>query len=314
MPTRPAMNRSEWALLLILGGLWGGSFFFNSIAMRELPPLTFVALRVVIAGLLLIGAMRVRRLPFPRSRAVWGVAFGMGVLNAALPWTLISWGQIRVPAGAASMLQACTPLFTVLLAHVLTPDEKLTGRKIAGVLFGLVGVAVMIGPEALGGLTRDLVSQAAIVIAAVSYAGAAVLSRRYAALGVAPLAAATGQVLCAAALLVPMAIAVDQPWSLAPISLQAWGAVISIAAFSTALAYVLLFRLVATAGASNTSLVTLLVPVSAILLGAAFLGERLDAGQVGGMALIGVGLLVSDGRLGGGLLRRGRPVAESGVG
>ncbi|MBW3617735.1 MAG: DMT family transporter [Proteobacteria bacterium] len=303
------MNRSEWALLLILGGLWGGSFFFNSVAMRELPPLTFVALRVVLAGALLLLAMRVRRLPFPRSRAVWAVALGMGVLNAALPWTLISWGQIRVPAGAASTLQACTPLFTVLLAHALTRDEKLTGGKIAGVLFGLVGVGVMIGPDALGGLTRDFVSQAAIVLAAVSYAGAAVLSRRFAALGVAPLAAATGQVLCAAVLLLPLALAVDHPWALPPISLEAWGAVISIAVLSTTLAYVLLFRLVATAGASNASLVTLLVPVSAILLGALFLGERIEAGQMAGMALIGVGLLISDGRLGASLLRRGRPIA-----
>jgi len=291
------MTSGEWSLLIFLGLVWGGSFFFNGVAVRELPPLTFVALRVALAGALLLLAMGVRRLPLPRSRAVWALALGMGVLNAALPWSLITWGQTRIPAGAASILQASTPLFAVLAAHWLTHDEKLTGGKIAGVLFGLAGVAVMMGPEVLSGLTRELPAQLAMIAAAVAYAGAAVLSRRYAALGVAPLAAATGQVLCAAVLLVPAALAMDRPWTLPPPGLATWGAVIGIAAISTALAYVLLFRLVATAGAGNTALVTLVVPVSAVLLGALFLGERLEPQQAVGMALILFGLLVSDGRL-----------------
>jgi len=294
---RRSMTSGEWSLLIFLGLVWGGSFFFNGVAVRELPPLTFVALRVALAGALLLLAMGVRRLPLPRSRAVWALALGMGVLNAALPWSLITWGQTRIPAGAASILQASTPLFAVLAAHWLTHDEKLTGGKIAGVLFGLAGVAVMMGPEVLSGLTRELPAQLAMIAAAVAYAGAAVLSRRYAALGVAPLAAATGQVLCAAVLLVPAALAMDRPWTLPPPGLATWGAVIGIAAISTALAYVLLFRLVATAGAGNTALVTLVVPVSAVLLGALFLGERLEPQQAVGMALILFGLLVSDGRL-----------------
>ena len=302
-PANRSMSGPEWALLIFLGLVWGGSFFFNGVAVRELPPATFVALRVALAAAVVSGLLAARRLPWP-GREGWAVAFGMGMLNAALPFCLIVWAQTRIESGTASILNATTPLFTALAAHLLLRDERLTPGRVAGLAAGLAGVAVLIGPDAIRGLGGDVLAQAAVVAAAVSYAFAAVLGRSYARLGVAPMAAAAGQLICAAAVLAPVALMVDRPWTLAPPSAATWGAVLGIALLSTALAYVLLFRLLATAGATNTSLVTLVVPVSAVLLGVLFLGERLHPEQAVGMALIAGGLLVSDGRLGSLLGRR----------
>jgi drug/metabolite transporter (DMT)-like permease len=221
----------------------------------------------------------------------------MGLLNNVAPFCLIVWGQAHIASALAAILNATTPLSTVVVAHFLTDDEKMTGKRLAGVLFGLAGVAVMIGPDALKGLGGDLAAQLAVLLAAVSYAFAGVYGRRFARMGVAPLGAATGQVTASTIVLAPIALLVDRPWTLAPPSLAVWGAVVGIAALSTALAYVLYFRILATAGATNLLLVTFLIPISAILLGVLLLGERLDLRHFVGMALIGAGLAAIDGRL-----------------
>ena len=300
------MTPAEWGMLCVLGALWGGSFFFNAIAVRELPPMTFVALRLSLGAAILFVVMRARGLALPRRREVWLIAVALGLLNAAIPYSLTVWGQTRIDSGAASILNATTPLFTVVVAHLFTRDEKITANGVLGLLAGLAGVAVMIGPEALAGMTREIPGQLAVVASGFCYACAGVLGRRYSAMGVTSLAAAALQLGCGAILLAPLALYVDRPWTLAAPSLQAWGAVVGIAVLSTALAYVLLFRLLATVGATNTSLVTLLVPVSAVLLGVLVLGERLRPEHLAGMALIAFGLALSDGRLLSAVTGRGR--------
>jgi drug/metabolite transporter (DMT)-like permease len=297
MSTSPRMTLFDWSLLLALSILWGGSFFFVGVAVKALPPFTIVLLRVAIAAAALHVVLRLAGVQFPRDFVTWRAFFGMGLLNNAIPFSLIVWGQTHIASGLASILNATTPLFTVVVAHVLTSDERLSKGRIAGVLVGLAGVAVLIGPQALEGLGQDVVAQLAIIGAAISYAFAAIFGRRFKRMGVPPLATAAGQVTASTMLLLPVALLVDRPWTLPIPGLEAIGAVGGLALFSTALAYVLFFRILASAGAVNLSLVTFLIPVSAIVLGSFLLGETLVLSDFLGMALIGVGLAAIDGRL-----------------
>lgn len=290
------MTPLEWAMLLALSGVWGGSFFFNGIAVRELPVLTVVVSRVALAALILLVLLRARGERLPRGRRVWAAFFGMGLLNNAIPFSLIVWGQQHIASGVASILNAATPLFTVLLAHVLTRDERMTAGRLAGVLTGFGGVAVMIGAEALGDLGVQVAAQLMCLAATVSYALAGIYGRRFRAMGISPMGTATGQVMASSLMLLPVMLLVDRPWTLTMPGPAAIGALAGVAAISTALAYVLYFRILATAGATNLSLVTFLIPVSAILLGTLFLGEVLLARHLAGMALIGAGLAAIDGR------------------
>lgn len=290
------MTSLEWAMLLALATVWGGSFFFNGIAVRELPVFTVVVSRVALAAIILLAFLRLRGERMPRDRRVWAAFFGMGLLNNAIPFSLIVWGQQHVASGVASILNASTPLFTVILAHFLTSDERMTGGKFAGVLIGFAGVAVMIGSDALGGLGVHVVAQFMCLAGAVSYAFAGIYGRRFRAMGISPMSTATGQVVASSLILLPLMMGVDQPWTLPAPSVTAVGALIGVAAISTALAYVLYFRILATAGATNLLLVTFLIPVSAILLGTLFLGEVLLPRHFAGMALIGAGLAAIDGR------------------
>ncbi|MET7244566.1 DMT family transporter [Methylobacterium sp. EM32] len=298
---RPISNRpmtpSEWGLLLGLSVLWGGSFFFVGVALRALPPLTLVSLRVGLAAAILALVLRLRGIPMPRGASVWLAFLGAAFLNNAVPFCLIAWGQTHIASGLAAILNATTPLFGVLVAHVLTDDERLTPNRLAGVLAGLAGVAVMVGPSVLAGLGGEALAQGAVLLAALSYAFAGIYGRRFKRMGIPPLSAAAGQVAAATLLLGPVALAVDRPWTLAAPPVAAVAAVIGLAALSTALAYVIFFRLLASAGATNLMLVTFLIPVSALLLGALVLGEPVVPRQLLGMALIGLGLVAIDGRL-----------------
>jgi drug/metabolite transporter (DMT)-like permease len=290
------MSALEWGMLLALATVWGGSFFFNEVAVRDLPVLSVVVGRVALAALILMAILRLRGERLPRGRRIW-IAFAcMGLMNNALPFSLIVWGQQHIASGVASILNAATPLFTVLLAHVLTRDERMTGGKITGVLIGLAGVAVMIGVGALRDLGVHVAAQLMCLMAAVSYALAGIFGRRFRGMGVSPMATATGQVIASSLILLPLALIVDRPWGLAPPGIAAIGALIGVATLSTALAYTLYFRILATAGATNLLLVTFLVPASAILLGTLILGEVLLVRHMMGMALIGAGLAAIDGR------------------
>jgi drug/metabolite transporter (DMT)-like permease len=292
-----AMTAREWAMLIALSVLWGGSFFFNGVAVRELPPLTIVLARVGIAALALWLVLAALRIQVPRVPGLAAAFLGMGLLNNAVPFTLFVWGQGHIASGLAAILNATTPLFTVLVAHVLTRDERLTAGKAAGVIVGFAGVVVMLGPDLLAGLGTGLWAQLACLAAALSYAFAGVYGRRFRRMGVPPLATAAGQVTASTLVMIPLVLVVEQPWTLPSPGAGTWGALLGIGLLSTALAYVLYFRLLAAAGATNLLLVTFLIPVSAILLGTLVLGERLAPRHLAGMALIGAGLALMDGRL-----------------
>jgi drug/metabolite transporter (DMT)-like permease len=295
--TNRSMNALEWVMLLCLSVLWGGSFFFTEIAVKELPPLTIALLRVGLAAIILNVVTRAMRLRLPACGRIWIAFFGVGLLNNAIPFSLIAWGQTHIPSGLASVLNATAPLWTVVVAHVLTADEKMTASRLFGVFLGFLGVVVIIGPEALTGLATNFLAQLTVLAAALSYAFAGVFGRQFKRMGVAPVLTATGQVTASTVMLIPAAVMVDRPWNLNPPGLHTWGALLGIAALSTALAYVLYFRLLETAGATNLLLVTFLVPASAMILGSTFLAERLDPRTFPGMALIGLGLAAIDGRL-----------------
>lgn len=291
-----SMDMSEWILLIALAMVWGGSFFFNEIALRELPVFTVVVSRVALAAVILLIVMRIRSERMPRDRRICTAFLCMGLLNNVIPFSLIVAGQQHIASGVASVLNASTPLFTVIFAHFLTSDERLTTGKLVGVLIGFTGVAAMIGADVLRDLGADVIAQAMCLGGAISYALAGIYGRRFRAMGVSALGTATGQVIASTMILVPIEVIIDRPWTLPPPSLSAIEALIGVAAISTALAYVLYFRILSTAGATHLLLVTFLIPVSAILLGTAFLDEALQGKHIAGMALIGLGLAAIDGR------------------
>lgn len=295
-PSSRPMTLSEWGMLLTLSMLWGGAFFFNGVAVRELPVFTIVVSRVALAALILLAVLRLSGERLPAGRQVWAALLVMGLLNNVFPFTLIVGGQQHIASGVASILNASTPLFTVVFAHFLTADEKFDPGRLAGVVIGFLGVAVMIGLDTAQALGADVVAQLMCLAAAVSYAFAGIYGRRFRALGISPMATAAGQVTASSAVLMPLMLVVDRPWTLEMPSLAAVGALVGLAALSTAFAYVLFFRILSTAGATNLALVTFLIPVSAILLGVLFLGETLLARHLAGMVLIGLGLAALDGR------------------
>ena len=290
------MSATEWALLLALAVIWGGSFFFNAVALTPLPPFTIVALRAGLGAALLCLAVRLTGARFPAEPSAWAAFFVMSLFNNAIPFSLIAWGQQHIPSGLASILNATTPIFTVLVAHALTRDERLTPLRFAGVLLGFAGVVLMIGPDMLAEAASHVVAEIAVLGAALSYAYSAVYARRFAKDGQAPIVTAAGMFIAATAMTVPLALVLDRPWTLALPGWQVWGALLGLAGLSSFLAYIIYYRILATAGAVNLMLVTFLIPVSAILLGTLVLGERLGANHFLGMATIGLGLAAIDGR------------------
>lgn len=308
MPAMPQsaaqhMNAGSWALLLTLSILWGGSFFFAEVALVGLPPLTVVMLRVTLAATALHAALWLSGRGLPSSPRVWCAFLAMGFLNNAVPFSLIVWGQTQIASGLAAILNATTPLFTVVVAGAMLTDERFTPAKAVGVLLGLAGVGLIVGPETLAGLDDDLWAQLACLGAALSYAFAGVFGRRFKRFGLTAMQTAAGQLTGSSLLMVPLALAVDRPWTLAPPTHEVWAAVIGLALLATALAYILYFRILARAGATNLLLVTFLIPVSANLLGWLVLHERLAVHHFAGMALIALGLAAIDGRIARGVAR-----------
>jgi drug/metabolite transporter (DMT)-like permease len=292
-----AMSLGDWARIAILSIIWGGSFFFIGVAVNGLPPFTIVGLRVGIAALALHVIVRATGQRMPLNRETWVAFFGMGFLNNLLPFCLIVWGQTRIASGLASILNATTPLFAIIVTHLLTEDEKMTPNRLGGVLIGLSGVVMIIGTDALKGMGADVLAQFAVLGAAICYSLAGVFGRRFRRLGVSPLITATGQVSASTVMLLPLAILADRPWQLPVPGIEIWGAIIGLALISTAFAYIIFFRVLASAGVTNIMLVTFLIPVSAILLGVTFLGEHLQVKHLVGMGLIGLGLAAIDGRI-----------------
>jgi drug/metabolite transporter (DMT)-like permease len=257
-------------------------------------PIRLLFARVGIAAAALGLALYASGQRMPRSMALWRAFLVMGALNNLIPFSLIFWGQTRITGGLAAILNATTPLFAVVLAHFLTPDERMTRNRLGGVLLGVAGVAVLIGPAAIDELGLQLLAQIAVLGAALSYALAGIYGRRFRHLP--PLVSAAGQVSATTVLMLPVLLWADGAWRVPLPGPWTWGAILGLGLLSTALAYLIYFRLLASAGATNLLLVTFLIPVSAIVLGASLLGERLEPRSFGGMALIALGLAAIDGR------------------
>jgi len=288
------MGAAAWAMLLGLSVIWGGSFFFIKIALEGMAPFTLVLGRVAVGGLVLHALLRAMGQRMPTSPRLWADFTVMGLLGCLVPFSLISWGETEIASGLAAILNATTPIFAILIAHRYTTDERLTARRLAGVLIGFAGVIVMIGLEALRGLGPHLLAQLAVLAAAASYACAGVYGRRFHALH--PLVPALGQVTTTALLMIPLVLYFDRPWLRPMPAWRSWGALLALGALSTGLAYVAYFRLLARAGATNLLLVTFLIPATALVLGIGVLGEPIELRQLAGMAIIGSGLAVIDGR------------------
>lgn len=294
MTKQPKMGNSAWLLLFALALLWGGSFFFIELAVEGLPPFTIVLIRVGLAAAVLLTIAILQGEKLPRMPEIWGGFLLMSLLSNVIPFSLITWGQTEITAGLASIMLATTPIFTVILAHFFTTDEKITLPRFVGVLLGICGVTILIGPGFLRGINAQSIGQLAVLGAAVSYGFSALVARRMS--GLPPLVNSAGMLSVATLIMLPLALIIEQPWTIAPGMVPILG-VLGLSLVSTALAYLIYFRLVGLAGASNTSLVTLLIPVSAVLLGAIFLGERLPWSAFVGMAIILCGLIVIDGRV-----------------
>jgi drug/metabolite transporter (DMT)-like permease len=287
------MNLLEWTMLIALALVWAGTFFFAAIAVVEIPPLTIAFLRVSGAALVLLLALYLMGILMPREGSVWAAFFGMGLFNNAIPFSLIFWAQTELTSGVASILNATMPVFTVIAAHLLTKDEKMTKMRFLGVVLGFLGIIVMIGSPISGSIWAHL----AILAAGISYALASIFGKRFAQMGVKPLATATGQVICSAIILLPFALILERPWTNASPSFHVIQAMIAMISLSTAFAYFLYFRILSTAGATNVALVTLLIPPFAVLLGILFLNETLTLQQITGMFIITAGLVSIDGRV-----------------
>jgi len=281
-------------MLMALAVLWGGTFFFVEIALAEVPPLTIVLFRVAGAVPLLYAFIRLRGIALPRDMRIWSAWLVMGALNNAIPFSLIFWGQTRIDSGLAAILNGTAAVFTAVVAAIFLRDEPLTARKLGGAGLGLAGVAVIIGPDLLGGLDLTDLAQLAVLGAALSYAFAGVWARRMLS-GQPAEANAFGMLAGSTVLMFPLVLAIDGV-SPADLSGQIWAALLALSILSTALAYMLYFAILTRAGAANLLLVTLLIPPVAVGLGAVFLGERLSAGALYGFALIACGLVVTDGR------------------
>ena len=287
----------DWGLLVLLSLLWGGSFLCVGIAVQELPVLTIIALRVSLAALVLWGIALFCGHQLPRGRKTWQAFLALGLLNNVIPFGLIVLGQQTIGAGLAAILNATTPLWTVLVAALFLADERFSKQKLFGVLLGLVGVIVMVGPDSLAGISRNLGAQLAVLGATLSYAFASVFGRRFAAAKISPLHTALGQVTASSFILVPLALMIDTPWASALPSQATIFAILGLAVLSTAGGYLLFFNILERAGATNVSLVTLLIPPSAIAMGMLVLEETLQGIHFIGLALIILGLLSLQGRL-----------------
>jgi drug/metabolite transporter (DMT)-like permease len=290
MQESPSQNPAiaiELALLLLLATLWGGSYTFIKLGVATIPPVTLIAARTLIAGLLLLVVMHGRGLRLPKDAAIWRRFLFQACLNSVIPWTLIAWAERSLDAGLATILNSTSPIFAFFLTLAVTRHEAISARKLFGVAAGMAGICLIVGVQALAGLGEQLAGEIATVVATICYAGGAIFSRGFK--GLDPMAPAAGSLLCGAVLLVPVSLVVDQPWTLAP-SINSLLALLALAVFCTALAFVIYFRLVQTLGSVGTTAQAYLrVPIG-VALGVAFLGETLTPTAWSGLGCVVIGV------------------------
>lgn len=292
--THRSMKTAEWLTLILLSMIWGASYFFAEIAMRSFQPFTIVFIRVLIAALALNIVVRASGLRMPSTWSDWSQFLVMGLINNLIPFSLIFWSQQRILSSLASILNATTPVWSVILSHFLTKDEKITANRLVGVIIGLFGASVVIGLTSLSKPNVDIIPLLVVISASISYALAGIYGKRFNTTN--PLITAAGQLTASTILMAPIAMIFDRPWSAPPPTTPAILSLIVLGLVNTAFAYILYFRLLASAGATNVLLVTLLNPFNTILLGSVFLGERLFMRHFVGLGIIIVSLLIIDGR------------------
>ena len=284
---RPQNLARELALLLLLATLWGASYTFIRVGVATIPPITLIAARTAIAGIMLWAVMLWRGMRLPSDAANWRRFLFQACLNSVIPWTLLAFGERTLEAGLATILNSTSPIFTVLLSLAVSLREALTPRKLVGVVTGMAGISLIVGVQALGGFGQQLMAQILTVLAAVCYAGAAIFGRGFKNLD--PIAPAAGSLICGAAILIPASLSMERPWMLEP-STSSVLALIALAVFSTALAFVIYFRLIRTLGSVGTTAQAYLrVPVG-VAFGVMLLGERPSATAWIGLACVVVGV------------------------
>ena len=286
-PSRHPNIATELALLLALATLWGASYTFIKMGVATIPPITLIAGRTLIAGLLLVVIMRWRGVRMPTDAATWRRFLLQACLNSVIPWTMVAWGERTLDAGLATILNSTAPIFTFFLTLLVTRHEVLTSRKLIGVVAGMAGICLIVGVQAWSGFGEQLTAQIVTVLAAICYAGAAIFGRGFK--GLDPMAPAAGSLICGAAILIPLGLVVEQPWTLTP-STSSLLALLALAVFSTALAFVIYFRLIQTLGSVGTTAQAYLrVPIG-VALGVVFLGEQLSSTAWIGLACVVIGV------------------------
>ena len=291
------MDRREWGILLLLSVIWGGSFLFIEIGLQTVSPLTLVLIRVSLAALALWLFVWARKMATHVPRQALVAFFFLALLNNVFPFMLFAYGQTQIASGLASILNATTPIWGVVVAHIFTRDERMTPAKLAGVALGFGGVAIMIGADFLREIGSQAVAQIACLMATLCYALAGDFARRFRQMEISPVMVSTGQLSAASLVMLPLVLIFDPPAAASAPSIQSWAALIALALICTAFAYILYFRLIASAGATNSLLVTFLIPITAIGLGIIVLNETLELRHIAGMAMIALGLAAIDGRL-----------------
>lgn len=277
-------------LLFILGGIWGTSFLFIKIVVGEVPPMTLVAGRLGLASAAMWVFLRLRGVPFPRERRLWGIYAITGLLNGALPFTLISWGEQYISSGLAALLQSTTPIFTIILAHFLTRDDRFTAKKMLGIVLGFVGVGLLMWPELRGGVRDSLWGQLAIVGSSISYAIASIFARQRLN-DQPPFVSAAGQFTMGFVYILPLSLLIERPFNLSPswTALASW---VTLALLGTVVAYAIYYTLLQRTNATFTTTVTYIVPINGLLLGALILHEHIHAGLLVSLGLILSGVLL----------------------
>jgi len=295
MNDQKSLSGRAWAEMLVLALIWGGSFLSIRIALDEISPLMSVAHRVTWAMLVLWVVVAVMRIPLPRNPRIWFAFVVMGLLNNVIPFVLMAWGQLHIESGLTSILNAFTAVVGVVMAALFFSDERLTPRKIIGVVLGFFGVAVAIGLENFKNFDLRSLAQLAVIGGTVAYAVAGVWARKNL-VGMPPQLAAAGMLTGATVIMLPLVYFVEglPTFDLKPRTLVAIG---YYAVIATAAAYLLYYRVLAMAGSGNLMLVTLLVAPIAITLGAVVLGEKLSANAFVGLVILAVGLIILDGRV-----------------
>ena len=291
------MDLKSWSVLLGLALVWGGSFFFIEIALQTYSPLTIVAARVGIAALCLNVYIALTMRDWPRSASFWRMILLMAVTNNIIPFVLIVWGQVYITGALASILNATTPLFALLLGNIMTLDERMTRTKITALMVGFLGVVIIIGPDMQGGLDAHLLAHLAPLAAAICYAFSSIYARRFVKFSVRPAIMAASQLSLSSCVLIPLALLWDQPWQVGVPPMDAVLAILGLAILSSTIAYIAYFWFIARNGGTNMTLVTFLVPVSASALGIGFLGEHLMPQHVMGVLCIAVCFIILDGRI-----------------